>query len=90
MLPNMLGALVKGRGSAHKEVDCSCGCVPKIMSLHEQAKERARRREAAAAQQRPTLGEYLAQKAIADAVVQPPAMPIATMSLAMECEPEPT
>ena len=82
-----LEGLLKGRGSAHKEVDCACGCVPNIMSLHGQARERARRREAAAASQRPTLGEYLAQKAVADVLITP-AMPSAPNLVALECEPE--
>lgn len=58
-------AMLSGLPSAHKQNNCTCGCVPNIMSLHDQAKERARRREeAAAAVKKPTLSEYLAEQRV--------------------------
>ena len=51
---------------AHQQrADCDCGCVPPVLSLHEQAKERARRRAAAAAAgevKKPTVAEFLATR----------------------------
>lgn len=59
-LETLLGTQRAGalqRSIAHV-ANCACGCVPNIMSLHEQANERARRREAAAVR-KPTVGEVL-------------------------------
>ena len=60
-----LEAMLKGDGLKEQQSHdggCQCGCVPNILSLHEQAKERARRRkEKEAAAQRPTISEYLQQ-----------------------------
>jgi hypothetical protein len=54
----------KKEHSAGAAASCDCGCVPAIMSLHEQAKERARRRaeKAAESQRKPTVAEYLAMQ----------------------------
>ena len=87
MLPSKLptlAAILGGKGSAHASNDpkCQCGCVPNIMSLHEQAKERARRREAEAAR-KPTLTEYLAKTP-----GEQPAQWSSTM--AMECDDQTT
>ena len=46
-------------GGPHTQA-CSCGCVPNIMSLHEAARERARRREEA--NSKPTVAEVLQQQ----------------------------
>jgi hypothetical protein len=51
-----------GKASAHNAADnCNCGCVPNILSLHDAAKERARRR-AEAAEKKPTVAEMLAKR----------------------------
>ena len=54
----------KKEHSAGAAASCDCGCVPAIMSLHEQAKERARRRaeKAAESHRKPTVAEYLAMQ----------------------------
>ena len=77
-----LTAVLSGKAAHSTEPNCQCGCVPNIMSLHEQAKERARRREAAAAR-KPTLLEYLSQNGV------PPGMAsLRAEECATECEPE--
>ena len=47
-------------GHEQQAANCDCGCVPNVLSLHEAAKERARRRVAAAALAKPSVAEYLA------------------------------
>ena len=56
-LETLLGTQRAGALFTHV-ANCACGCLPNIMSLHEQANERARRREAAAVR-KPTVGEVL-------------------------------
>ena len=59
-----------GRGgplTAHRSSEaCDCGCLPSMLSLHEQAKERMRQRDARAATQKPTVAELLAQRKALD------------------------
>lgn len=62
----LLGTQRSGGGSHLPK--CDCGCVPNVMSLHDQAKERARRREASA--RKPTVGEVLLQREKAFALQQ--------------------
>ena len=56
----LLGTQRKSGIGAHIP-KCDCGCVPNVMSLHEAAKERARRRAQDAAR-KPTVGEVLAMR----------------------------
>ena len=88
-----------GQKTHNTTPNCQCGCVPNVMSLHDAARERARRREAEA-QRKQTLAEYIAQNptvATASALVAAPATPgdagppnmlaLAGM-MASECDPE--
>ena len=66
--------------------DCNCGCVPNVMGLHEAARERGRRREAAAAAaSRPTVAEYLAEHG-APRLPGPAEKAAILTAIAMECE----
>jgi hypothetical protein len=63
--------LFKGTSEAHKR-DCECGCVPNVMSLHEAAKERARRRAEAQADGKTVLPKTAAAAVAAALAATPP------------------
>lgn len=67
-----------GQPKKEHAAKCDCGCVPAIMSLHEQAKARAARRRAAADQatNKPTVAQYLATQGA------PPVPPVSAMAAA--------
>mmetsp|Transcript_58936 Transcript_58936/g.117097 ORF Transcript_58936/g.117097 Transcript_58936/m.117097 type:complete len:93 (+) Transcript_58936:171-449(+) len=72
-----------GRGNATTQ-PCDCGCVPtNLFSLHDAAKARAQRRDAS--QQKPTLAQVLAQRAMLCEEMQP----TDTAALAVPLPPKP-
>ena len=48
-LDSLFKDAAKGVSSGTHPDKCDCGCIPNVMSLHDQARERARRRQEKAA-----------------------------------------
>jgi len=85
-----MDSLFSGNGQPKKEhivdgkVPCDCGCVPPVLSLFEQAKERSRRRAAKlAASEKPTVAQLLAQMQRSQ---QPAVAGGSSTDMAMSCE----